>query len=105
MTTTRCTSLWLLLGSGIIVTIDRVEADQAVLEWTGGVRTPLPVVVLPDGIAEGDRLRVQWQRMPRATSPALPPQSPLPDFSEAPHPAGPTPPAQERPVASKEPPC
>ena len=95
----------LLLSGALVVVIDRIDADQAVLEWREGVLTPLPLPLLPGDLNEGDRLQVQWQRLPRSVPPPLPPQSEIPDFSEIPHPAeSPQPPAT-RTNAPQEPPC
>ena len=95
----------ILLGGLLVVVIDRIESDYAVLEWREGVHTPMPLVVLPSDVIEGDRLQVQWKRMPRIPPPSLPSSSKLPDFSEIPQRAEspPTPPV--RTSAPKEPPC
>jgi hypothetical protein len=95
----------LLLSGALVVVIDRIEADHAVLEWREGVFTPLPLVVLPKDLIEGEHLQVQWQRVPRPPPPVLPPQSELPDFSEIPHPAESPQPPPSRIHAPQEPPC
>ena len=33
----------LLLSGALVVVIDQIDADQAVLEWREGVLTPLPL--------------------------------------------------------------
>jgi len=57
-------ALWLgLHGSepGPPVTVDRIEGDIAVIEWTAGALGDVPLVLLPPGTREGDQLRLQWR--------------------------------------------
>ena len=96
----------LLCGAFLTVHVDRVEADHAVLEWNAELWTALPLQMLPRGIHEGDRLQLEWTRLPRLPPPPLPPQSELPDLlSPTPHPVESPQPSSERTDASKEPPC
>jgi hypothetical protein len=74
-----------LLGSTLVVTIDRIEADVAVVEWTEGLWSAVPVALLPVDTSEGDRLRIEWTREPPPPPRALPAESPLPDFLSTPH--------------------
>ncbi len=46
----------LLLGLRITGVIDRVEGDQAVIEWREDALTDLPLAILPPELREGDRL-------------------------------------------------
>ena len=66
--------LWLVPARALVV-VDRIEPPVAVLEWTAGVLTDMPLALLPPGISEGCRLEVvvtpARRGLPAAPSPLL----------------------------------
>ena len=44
------------------VTVDRIEAAWAVVEWCGGDVVDVPAAILPPGVVEGDRFVVRMTR-------------------------------------------
>ena len=54
----------LLFGAALVVTVDRVEAPYAVLEWPSGALGDVPLGLLPPGVAEGERLRLTLRPRP-----------------------------------------
>jgi hypothetical protein len=59
-----------LVASCVIATVDRVEGPVAVLDWCGIVRTDAPLSALPDGVAEGTRVRLVRSPPARRLRPA-----------------------------------
>ena len=57
-------SLWLAArpNAVAVVTIDRIEGDFAVVEWSESLLSDVPLSVLPKGVAEGDRIVVEVSR-------------------------------------------
>jgi hypothetical protein len=53
-----------LLAIGTIVVIDRIEGPLAVVEWRDAHLTEVPVVVLPPGVREGDRVLLRTRTLP-----------------------------------------
>ena len=101
-----------LQGTLLMVTVDRVEADEVVVEWAEGTLSSLPVQLLPPGVQEGDRIRLRWRRTrPRGPLPARShrpaPGLPIPDdfFVEATHGALSPPSSQAPECAHQEPAC
>ncbi len=79
-------ALWAALPSaqnGPLVTIDRIEDDVAVVEWTPDTIGDLPLNVLPPDTREGDRLHLQWQRVDRHPVPVQSPPARSPPTSTA----------------------
>jgi hypothetical protein len=63
------------------VTIDRIEDEVAVIELREDVLVDVPLVLLPAGVHEGDRLLVDWQLVSSSGAPAwgsIPPSAPTP---------------------------
>lgn len=71
-------ALWLSLPRSPAVptvTIDRIDGDMAVVEWSAGALGDVPLKLLPPGTREGDRFRLKWRpvsRSPVQTSPNRP---------------------------------
>jgi|GEM_PF-5085422 len=98
---------WLAVHS-TTVTIDRIEGDLAVVEWSADHPGHLPLQLLPAGVAEGDRLELRWRHTRRPRSPTPPASSPLPqdlDLSQTPRSVVSPPPNDTPTCVSKEPAC
>jgi len=79
-------ALWAALPSaqtGPLVTIDRIEDDVAVVEWTADTTSDLPLNLLPPDTREGDRLHLRWHRVDRDLPPVQPPSARPPPTSQA----------------------
>ena len=50
----------------LVIVIDQIDAGTALVEWEVGVFTEVSTACLPQGVREGDRLRV---RRPRDSTP------------------------------------
>jgi hypothetical protein len=48
----------------IVVVVDRIEEDVAVVEFADRAFADVPLAVLPPGVAEGERLILRWQPFP-----------------------------------------
>ena len=96
-----------LQGTLLVATVDRIEGEHAVLEWSEGSWSSLPVQLLPPGVREGDRLRLRLHRKRVRGLRTSPPQRTLPDdfFVESTHGVSIHPSSQAPQCAHPETPC
>ena len=96
-----------LSGAALVLTVDRIEGARAVVEWTDGTLTPIPIQLLPPHAREGDHLRLRWQRVRLRRRPKRLPDVSIPmDFSgESPRSAASPKPSHAPSCAPMEPSC
>ena len=54
------------------VTIDRIDGEVAVVEWSAGALGDVPMALLPPDTREGDRFRLKWRLVSRSPVQAPP---------------------------------